>query len=89
MNAGVAGSDEPAKERVRGIRFAQELGVELAGDVEGMVLQFHQFHEFSIGGISAENKACLLILRAVMIVELVSMTMTFMDEESSIKLGGF
>ena len=44
----MAGSDEAAEERVRFVGFAEELGMELAGDVKRVVLQLDDLGKLPI-----------------------------------------
>lgn len=88
MNAGVAGCNKSAKEWMRSVWLAQELGVILAGHVERMVLQLNEFNQIAIGRGSTEYHPCLFELLAVRIIKLVAVTMALIDQEGAIKMRG-
>jgi hypothetical protein len=48
-------SNESLEQRMRAARAGVELRMELRGEKPGMMLQFHDFHEPSIGGHPAED----------------------------------
>jgi hypothetical protein len=49
MHAVVDGGDEAPEERMRLVRFAQELGMELGRQEVGMVGQLDDFHQLAVG----------------------------------------
>ena len=81
MDMGVSGGDESLEKRMRLIRFALELGMELAGHEERMILEFDDLNEFSIGGSAAKDKPGLFEGRAIGVIEFVAMTMTLVDDK--------
>ena len=85
MNVMVAGGDEAAEERVRAVGFAQELRVELAGEVEGMFLQLDHFHELAVGRGAAEGQALTLEFFAVVVVEFVAVPVPLVDDEGTVE----
>ena len=81
--------NETFEEGVGTIGFAQKFRVELAGDVEGMILQFDDFDQATVRGCSAEHKAGFLELVAIDVVEFVAVTVAFIDQERTVEMSGF
>lgn len=81
MNELVRGGDEPFEQRMRLVRLAQELRMELARQKERVILQFDDFNQLSIRRVAAENKAGFLESVAVSIVELEAMPVTFIHHK--------
>src|SRR2546425_7679307 len=86
MEVIVAGGDETAEQRVRLVRLAEELGVKLAGQEEGMILQLDHLDQLAVGRRAAENHALALELLAVGIVEFVAMAMALVYNERAVDL---
>src|SRR5436190_510446 len=88
MNPRMRRRNESAEERMRLMRFAMEFGVELAGDIEGMLGQLDDLYQLSVGSMPAENPTGLLEPLAIGIVEFVAMTVSLIDHERAVKAGG-
>ena len=80
------GGDETFEQRVRLVWLAQKFRVELARDVERMIFEFDDLNEFAVRRRAAENEAGFFKFFAVIIVELVTVTVAFVDDERTIKL---
>src|ERR1700739_4581541 len=52
-----AGGHESLKQRVRRVRFRQELRMELAGDKPGMILDLDHLTQTAVGTSAADDKA--------------------------------
>ena len=52
--------DEALEQRMRLVRLALELGMELAGDEERVVRQFDDLHQLAVRRQAAEDEARLL-----------------------------
>ena len=89
VTVGMSCGDKPFKERVGLVWFAVKLRMKLAGDKEGMICEFDDFNQFTIRRETAEDKVGLLEAFAVSIVELIPVAMTFVDDKSAVKPGGF
>src|SRR5664279_3168938 len=85
---GGAGPDECREERMRVQGPALELGVELAAQEEGVVLQFHDLHEDAVGAHAREYQALVLQGLLVLVVELVAMSMPLADLGGAVGFGG-
>ena len=81
MNPLMRGGNETFEQRVRHMRLAQKFRVELAGNEKRVVRDLNDFHQLAVRGQPAEGKAGLLEFFAVGIVEFVTMTVTFVDDE--------
>ena len=68
-----------AKQRVGLMRTRLQLGMELHGDKERVVGEFHDLDQLAIGRQTGEHDSRLLELPAVGVVHLVPMTVTFTD----------
>jgi len=86
---GMGSGDEAFEEGMWLVRFAVEFGVKLAGDKEGMVGQFDDFYQSTIRSKAAEDELRLLETVAVSIIELVTVAMTFFDNERAVEPGRF
>jgi len=74
---------------MRLVRFAVKLRMKLAGDEKGMFCQFDDFNQFAIWSESAEDETRILKPFAIVVVELVTVAMPFVHNESSVKTRGF
>lgn len=81
MNVLMCGGNKAFEQRMRLMRFAQELGMELARKVERMIFEFDNFHEFAVRRSATENKTGFFELIAIRVVELEAMAMAFVDDE--------
>jgi hypothetical protein len=87
MDVGMSRRDEAFEERVRGVGLALKFGMELAGDVKGVILQFDNLHQFPVWGRATEREPCFFEWLSVSVIELVAVTMTLIHDESAVKLG--
>jgi len=69
MRALVCGGDEAFEERVRLVRLAAELGMELAPDEEWMIGQFDDLHQPPVRRLPTEAKFRLQETLAIGIVD--------------------
>ena len=63
--------------------------MELAGKVKWVVFQFDYFDKTSVRRGSAKNKTSRLELLTIRIVKLVTMPVSFLDEEGTVEVGCF
>src|SRR5947208_9540088 len=87
VNVRVGGADEAFEQRMRLVRFAAEFGMKLAGDEEGVVLQFDHLDQLAVGRSAAEDEVRFLELVAISIVELVTVPVPFVDDERAVEFG--
>ena len=81
MNELMRRRDKAFEQWVRLVRLAQKLRMKLARQKERVILQFDDFDQLAIRRVAAEYKASFLETFAVRIVELESMSMTFVNHE--------
>ena len=77
--------DEALEERMRRVGFALEFGVKLAGDEKRVGRKLDEFHQFSIGGRAAENKARGAKLFPIGVIEFVAMAVALIDDKGSVE----
>src|SRR5262249_61587309 len=82
------GFDEGCEQRVRLPRPRAELGVELAGDEEGVVRQLDDLHELLLGPDARNAKPSLLERVEVVVVHLVAVAMPLADRALPVDSGG-
>src|SRR5450759_693594 len=75
LGRGDRGSHEAAEERVRPIRSAAELRVELGGDEPGVVPQLDDLDEPPVGRLAREDHAGGIEKRAIAVVDFETMAM--------------
>src|ERR1035437_776852 len=83
------GGDEACEQRVRLVRLAAELGMELAPNEERVLGQLDDLHQLPVGCLPAEDEIRLQETLAIGIVEFVAMAVTLLNHECPIKLRGF
>src|SRR5882724_510947 len=88
MHALMGRGDEALEERVRLVWFAVELRVKLTRDKERVLRQLDDLDQFAIWSKTAEHKACFLKTLAISVVELITMTMTFVHHKGAVKPRG-
>src|SRR5664280_1098057 len=76
--------DEPFEQRMRLVGFAVEFGMKLAGDVEGVVGKLDDLDQLAIRREPAQDESRFVELFPIDIVELVSMPVAFLDNESAV-----
>src|SRR5574337_138235 len=81
------GLDERREERVGFPRPRSELRVELAGDEPGMVGQLDDLHELLLGPESGDVEAVFLEVLEVVVVHLVPMPVSLLDDPLPVGLG--
>ena len=82
-------ADEFAEERVRPVRAAAELGVELDADEEGVVPQLHDLDEAAVRRDAAGDQPGLGQLLAVGVVELEAVAVAFATSSIAVGRCGF
>src|SRR5450432_4211834 len=88
MDVLVRGGDEALEQRVRLVWLAQKFRMELARNEERMIRQFDDFHKLAVRRKTAENEPGLLEFFAIGVVEFVAVTVTFIDDERTVKQSG-
>ena len=73
-------ADEPRKERVRTRRAGFEFRVRLRSDEPRVVAQLHHFHDVLVRGDAADVHPRVLQRLAVVVVDLITMAVPFVDE---------
>ena len=73
------GFDEGPEERVRREGLRPELGVELRGHEERVLGKLHDLGQMPVGRVSGEHQAGCLESLAVLVVELVAVTVALVD----------
>lgn len=81
--------DERPKQRMGRVWFALEFGMKLRRHEERVVWNFDQFDELAVGRSSAENESGFFVLLAISVVELVAVTVAFVDDEGAVDLTRF
>src|SRR2546426_4750660 len=84
----VRGSDETFEQGMRLVWFAVEFRMELAGNEKWMFGQLDDLDELAIRRVTAEDEVRLLKSLTIRIVELVTVTVTFVDDEGSVQARG-
>src|SRR5262249_18022566 len=79
---------EPGEERVRIPGPRAELGMELAGDEVGMLGQLHDLDKLLLGPQAGDAQTVLLELRQVIVVELVAMAVSLLDDPLPVQARG-
>src|SRR3989338_237132 len=72
-------ADEFAEKRVRGIRFGLELGMILAGNKPGMILQLHDFHQIALRALAGYFHPGFFKDIKVIIGEFITVPVAFLD----------
>src|SRR5579883_2339822 len=70
------------------MRFAMEFGMKLAGDEERVIGKFNDLDQLSVRRKSTKNKTCVGESLAVSVIELVTVPVPFLNDESSVQAGG-
>ena len=81
-------ADEIAEERMRPGRLGLEFGVELNGQEPGMVQQLDDLDDRAVGAGSGGDQPVLVESLAIVVVELIPMTMPFADPLHAVGLTG-
>ena len=76
--------NKPFKKRMWLVRFAVELGMELAADEKRMFRQFDDFHQLPVRRKSAEDETRLLELFAIHVIKFVTMPMLFIHDKGPV-----
>ena len=76
--------DKSHEQRMGFIGTAFEFRVKLNTDVEGFIGQFNRFHQLTVGRNAAEDKPERFQLIAVQVVELIAVTVAFINMSCSI-----
>ena len=81
--------DEPAEQRMRPIRPALELGMELAGHEPRVVAQLDDLDQATVGRLAGQQHAAPLERVAVLVVDLEAVAMPLVDDLVAVAAAAF
>src|ERR1051326_702492 len=79
--------DEAAEQRVRFRGLGLKFGMELAREKEWMIAMLDGLHQFAVGRRAADDESLSLHSLAVLVVELVPVTMPLADRVLAVESG--
>ena len=83
------GIDEAGEEGMRGAELAEKFGVELAGEIIGVVVDFDHLYEIDIGRDGTDSEAGFFELFAVAVVYLVAVAVALRNGGGFVEFVGF